>query len=96
MKTCPHCSLTNPDSATKCDCGYRWDYRGESPSPLLPPTVVADRAGVRVVAIGLGVTDWFWVFLKALVALWLVALLLALPYYLMAAGFLALVIHGGK
>lgn len=34
---CPHCRLTNPNSAIRCDCGYNFETRSiEAPTPLSP------------------------------------------------------------
>jgi hypothetical protein len=35
MKSCPHCSLENPDSAERCDCG--WDFASSRMKPSLLP-----------------------------------------------------------
>jgi hypothetical protein len=35
MKSCPHCSLENPDSAQRCDCG--WDFTSSRMKPSLLP-----------------------------------------------------------
>jgi len=89
--TCPHCGREIASNASRCM--HCWKPMPGTMGHVDPVTIGPGGGAVRLAAIDLGIIDWFWVFLKAAVGLWLVALLLALPGYVMTAIVLAM-LHG--
>jgi hypothetical protein len=56
MKSCPHCSLENPDSAQRCDCG--WDFTSSQMKPSLLPAndpTIKQKAPKWVIYLGISV-----------------------------------------
>jgi len=48
MRTCPRCSLANPDSAVRCDCGFNFNASRSEVTKVLD----TDRAAAKKRAVG--------------------------------------------
>ena len=89
-KECPHCHLTNPDTALKCDCGYVFATGRIDPpvdpavavSTAEPPTPAVSR--VRIIDIDMPFTSMIGFMVKwalaSIPALIILAILAAMAF----------------